>query len=208
MDYPTLIASKTTDGSIRRWVNHADLDSVAILEDAQALIFQTLRVREMRSVFSDLTMAIGDSSKALPAGFLDPIRLVDKTNNLRLRLKTEEWIEDRRCYDSGILSSGTPFYFGIYGEALQFDLAYDAVATLRLVGYAAPAVLSVGAPTNFLTNRYPHVLRAACLARAYSFRNNDERAQAELQNLATFIAKTNMESDFTYRSLEVENEVA
>ena len=77
-----------------------------------------------------------------------------------------------------------------------------------LVGYMAPLALSNANKTSFLTTRYPHVLRAACLARAYSYRNNDERAAAELQNLAAFIAKTNMESDFSYRGLEVENEVA
>lgn len=208
MDFPTLIADKTTDGSIRRWVNHADLDAVAVLEDAQALIFQTLRVREMRTVFTDLTMAIGNSSKALPDGFLDPIRLSDKTNNLRMRLRTETWIEDRREYDSSAaLLTGTPRNFAIYGEALQFELAYDAAATLHLVAFAAPAVLSLTNTTNFLTKRYPHLLRAACTARAYAFRNNDERAGAEMQNLAAFITATNMESDLTYRGVEIENEV-
>src|SRR5436190_430079 len=132
MDFTSLTADKSTSGSIRRWVNHADVDADAVLEDAQALIFQTLRVREMRTVFPDLTMAIADSSKALPAGFLDPIRLVDKTNNIRLHLKTEEWLEDRRSYDAGSLATGTPGFFAIYGEAFQFDQAYDAAATLRL----------------------------------------------------------------------------
>src|SRR5438067_13554988 len=99
MDFTSLTADKTTSGAIRRWVNHADVDADAVLEDAQALIFQTLRVREMRTVFADLAMAIGESAKALPAGFLDPIRLTDKTNNVRLRLRGEDWMEDRRRYD-------------------------------------------------------------------------------------------------------------
>src|SRR4051812_246682 len=106
MDFTSLTADKSTSGSIRRWVNHADVDADAVLEDAQALIFQTLRVREMRTVFTDLALVIGDSSKALPAGFLDPIRLVDKTNNIKLRLRTEEWMEDFREYDSGNLATG------------------------------------------------------------------------------------------------------
>jgi hypothetical protein len=208
MDFTSLTADKTTSGSIRRWVNHADVDADAVLEDAQGLVFQTLRVREMRTVFADLAMLIGDSAKALPAGFLDPIRLTVKTNNIRLRLRGEEWMEDRRTYDNGSLTTGTPHDFAIYGEALQFDLAYEAAATLRLVGYKAPAFLSDAAKTNFLTARYPHILRAACLARAFAYRNSDERAASELQNLAAFIAKANAESDLTYRGLEPENEVA
>lgn len=208
MNFTSLTADKTTSGSIRRWVNHADVDSDAVLEDAQALIFQTLRVREMRSEFTPLTMVAGDSSKALPDGFLDPIALYDLTNSIKFSLRTEEWLGDKRPYDSGTLASGTPRNYAIFSEALQFDLSYDAAATLKLIGFKAPVVLSSGNPTNFLTTRYPHLLRAACLARAYSYRNSDERAASELQNLAAFIAKTNIESDLTYRGLAAEFEVA
>jgi hypothetical protein len=207
MNYTALIADKTTDGSIRRWVNHSDVDVVTVLEEAQALIFQSLRVREMRAVFNDLAMAIGDSSKALPSGFLDPIALIDKTNTLRLRLRTEEFLSRLRQYDSGAPVSGTPQNFAIYGEALQFDLAYDAAATLSLIGFATPTPLGPTNTTNFLTNRYPHLLAAACRAQAFAFRNNDERQQLELQKLAAYIAKTNAESDLSYRGLEVSNEV-
>jgi len=208
MDFTSLTADKNTSGSIRRWVNHADVDSDAVLEDAQALIFQTLRVREMRSEFTPLTLSAGDASKALPASFLDPIALHDLTNNLKLKMRNEEWLGDRRAYESGVLTSGTPRNYAIFEERLQFDLAYEAAAMLRLLGFRAPALLSLANPTNFLTARYPHILRAACLARAFSYRNSDERAASELQNLAAFIAKTNIESDLTYRGLEAENGIA
>jgi hypothetical protein len=208
MDFTSLTAAKTTSGSIRRWVNHTDVDSDAVLEDAQALIFQTLRVREMRSEFTPLALSIGNSSKALPAGFLDPIALYDLTNNLKLKLRIEEWIGDKREYDAAVLSSGTPRNYAIFEEALQFDLAYDAAATLKLIGFKSPTVLSLIAPTNFLTTRYPHILRSACLARAYNYRNSDERADKELSLLAAYIGKANAESDFTYRGLAAENEVA
>ena len=207
MDFTSLTADKSTSGSIRRWVNHADVDSDAVLEDAQALVCQTLRVREMRSEFTPLTLVAGDYSKALPAGFLDPIALYDLTNSIKLTLRAEEWLGDARAYQNGALASGTPRNVAIFSEALQFDVAYDAAATLKLLGFRAPTLLSLVSPTNFLTTRYPHILRAACLARAYSYRNNDERAAAELQNLAAFIAKTNIESDLTYRGLAATSEV-
>jgi hypothetical protein len=209
MDFTSLTAAKSVSGSIRRWVNHTDVDSDAVLEDAQALIFQTLRVREMRSEFTPIVMAIGASSSALPTGFLDPLGLWDLTNNVKLKLRTEEWIGDKRQYDSTpAITSGTPYNYAIFGEALQFDLAYDAAATLKLIGFKAPTVLSIGSPTNFLTTRFPHILRSACLGRAYNYRNNDERADKEFALLAAYIQKANAESDLTYRGLAAENEVA
>jgi hypothetical protein len=208
MDFTSLTADKTTSGSIRRWVNHADVDSEAVLEDAQALIFQTLRVREMRSEFTPLTLSAGDYSKALPAGFLDPVALYDQTNTIKLALRSEEWLCDRRAYENGALATGTPGNYAIFSEALQFDAAYAAGASLRLLGFRAPAVLSPANPTNFLTTRYPHILRAASLARAFSYRNSDERADKELTLLAAYIAKANAESDLTYRGLAATSEIA
>lgn len=209
MNYSSLTADKTTSGSIRRWVNHAEVDAEAILTEAQALIYSTLRIREMRSEFSALAMAVGDSSKALPSGFLDPIGLWDITNNIRLRLRLESDLQSRRQYDSGTLLSGTPYNFAIFGEALQFEYRYDVIASLKLIGFKTPAALADETnETNFLTDRYPHLLRTACMAQAYSFRNEDERQQIELTKLAVYIQKANAESDDAYRGLEVENGVA
>jgi hypothetical protein len=206
MDFTSLTADKSTSGSIRRWVNHAEVDSDAILEDAQALIFQTLRIREMRAE-STLALAAGNASKALPAGFLDPIALYDVTNNLKLRPRSEQWLGDARQYEGGTLIAGTPRNFTIFGEAFQFETAYDAAATLRLLSFNAPALLSGGNRTNFLTTRYPHILRAACLARAFAYRNNDERADKELTLLAAYIGKANAEADLTYRGVVAEFEI-
>lgn len=206
MNYASLVAGKETSGSIKRWINHSDLDSETILEEAQALIFQTLRIREMRSE-SDLSLIIGDRSKVLPSGFQDPIALFDITNNTRLRLRTEIDLQKRRYYESGTLVSGTPMNFAIFGEALQFEYRYDAAATLKLIFFKRPDALSADNVTNWLTDRYPHLLRSACMAQAFAFRNNDERQSAELAKLAAYIAKTNAESDNSYRGLEAENEV-
>jgi hypothetical protein len=207
MDFTSLTADKTTSGSIRRWVNHAEVDSEAILEDAQALIYQMLRIREMRTE-STLAVAAGDSSKALPAGFLDPIALHDVTNNARLSPRTEQWLGDARRYEGGTLVAGTPRNFAIFGEALQFEAAYEAAATLRLLSFNAPAVLSAANPVNVLTTRYPHILRSACLARAFAYRNSDERADKELTLLAAAIGKANAEADLSYRGVMAQFEVA
>jgi hypothetical protein len=200
-----LIADKATAGSIRSWINHSLLDVVQIVEEAEALLAQTLRVREMRASVT-LALGVGESLKALPAGFLDPISLRDVTNQITLRLRAEADLENLRRYDNAVLASGMPANYAIFDEALQFDLQYDAAASLRLVHYRRWTPLAV-ANTNFLTDRYPHLLRTACLAQAYAFRNNDTRAQLELQKLAPLIAKTNAESDLSYRGLVVHNEI-
>lgn len=205
MDYNSLVADKTTSGSIRGWVNHAELDAAFVLELAQGLIYQTLRVREMRAVFADLSPGAGDGAIALPSGFLDPIALTDKTNDLRLRLRTPEWMEAQRQYDAATLLTGTPRNYAIFGEALQFEVAYASAATLRLVGYRKPDPLSGASPTNFLTGRFPQLLHSACLVYAFKYRNNDERMQAELATLTALIGRTNAESDLSYRGLETDN---
>lgn len=202
MTYATLSAAKTEAGSIKRWMNHSELDVDTILEEAQALIFQTLRVREMRTQFANLSMADGDSYKALPTGFLDPIHLKDITNNVDLNLRDETALQELRVYDSGTLTTSAVAYdYAIFDEKLQFEIEYDTAATLVMIGYKAPTFVSSGNSSNFLCTRYPHILRVACMAQAADFMNNVEREGRYLQKLAALIQKTNEESDMTYRGL-------
>jgi hypothetical protein len=205
VNYATLIADKATAGSIRSWINHSLLDVVQIVEEAEALLAQTLRVREMRAS-TVLALAAGDSFEPLPAGFLDPIALRDVTNQVTLRQRTESDLESLRRYDNAVLAAGTPANYAIFDEALQFETQYEAAASLRLVYFRRWPPLAA-ANTNFLTDRYPHLLRTACLAQAHAFRNNDTRAQLELTKLASLIQRTNAESDLSYRGLVIENSV-
>lgn len=203
MTYSSLSGAKTAAGSIRRWLNYAELDVDQIIEEAQALIFQTLRVREMRTEFSDITLAAGESSVALPAGFLDPIALKDKTNNIDLDLVSEDEMVRKRAYDTDgeLITASAAYYYAIFQERLQFEIEYDTAATLTLIGYKAPTFVSSSNETNFLVNRYPHLMRVACMAQAADFMNNTEREQRYLAKLAAMIQQTNLESDMTYRGV-------
>jgi hypothetical protein len=205
MSYSTLIAAKTTAGSIKRWVNYSELDAEQIVLEAQALLYQTLRVREMRTEFSDLSLADGDSYKALPTDFLDPIALKDITNNIDLRLVPEPDLIRSRVYETAVLIDGTPQRYAIFGEKLQFECTYESAATLKLVGYKTPTVLATTSnETNFLTSRYPHLLRVACVTQAYDFMSNMAKYQSNLTLLSALIEKTNAESDLSYRGAEFE----
>lgn len=206
MNYTTLIADKDTAGSIKSWVNHSLLDVVQIVEEAEALIAQTLRAQEMTDV-ATFSMVDGDSTKALPTGFLDPIHLRDITNEITLKNRDVAGIEDRRRYDAGVLADGTPRNFAVYGNLFQFDCEYDAAATLRLVYFKKWTALA-SATTNFLTDRYPHLLRVACTAKAWEFRGNDAMETKELTKLAAIIAKTNAEQDLLLRGYVPDNEIA
>lgn len=199
MNYTTLIAAKTTAGSIKSWVNYSRLDVAQIVEEAQDLIFQTLRVREMRTVGA-LSMSGGDSSVAVPADFLDPIKLTDKTNNVDLKLQSESMLENFRAYSGGVLTSGTPARYSIWSEAFQFEFKYSGAASLSLVYFKKPALLvATTGETNFLTDRYPHLLRTACVALAHDFMDNAAEYDKAVARLSGLIQKANEESDLATR---------
>lgn len=100
MTYTSLVASKGTAGSIMNWVDYSKLDVETVVDEAQSLIFQTLRVREMRTEWT-FSMAIGQSEAALPSRFLDPIgRLQDLTNSMRYTHLTESEVMRLRTYDT------------------------------------------------------------------------------------------------------------
>lgn len=207
MTFSTLVASKDTAGSIKSWTNYSKLDVEQILDEAQALIFETLRVREMRALDTSLTVSVGDYEKALPARFLDPIRLTS-TNNRFYAFKTPSVLEAMRVYDDdGALVEGDPTLFAIFDEKLQFDAKFSEATTLRLLCFKWPARLGSGNQTNFLTDRYPHVLRTACLAKAYEFMKNEAMEQKELQKLVALIEDVHAKDDLSYRGLELENSV-
>lgn len=207
MTYTTLSGAKTAPGSIMRWVNYSQLDIATIIEEAQALIFQTLRVRQMRTVFPDIAVVAGDSETPLPDGFLDPLALTDKTNNVKFSLYPEENIEGWRFYDGGALVRTIPTRYGIYDEKLQFECAYESAATLKLVGYKAPAFISQANDSNFLVARYPHLMRVACLAQAYDFMSNKSKRDDNLSMLVSLIERTNAESDLSYRGVNLEVQI-
>lgn len=102
MSYTSLLADKGTPGSAKNWIGYSKIDVVTALEEAQSLIFTSLRVREMRSewVFG---MAVGHSAIALPDRFLDPMgKIRDVTNNLRLSHRDAPVLQDMRVYDSTV----------------------------------------------------------------------------------------------------------
>jgi hypothetical protein len=204
MDYTSLVASKTTPGSIASWANYGLAPASDVLGDAQTLLYTLLRTREMMSDPTVLTIAQDGSSALLPAGFLDPIDLRDAFG---VELKNRDWstLAKRRIIQpDGTLAYGTPRSFAILNKTLHIDCRVQAATNLQFVFYQQPALLSNANPTNFLTDRYPFLLRAACLAAAADFRKHTEDYQRQVQKLGTLIDPINKENDLYLRSVQMD----
>ena len=295
MTYTTLTDDKSTTGSLKAWVNYSKLDAATVLDEAQALLYMTLRTREMLTQFT-FSMGANASQVSLPSRFLDPVgRIRSVTSNRPIRHKTANFIQDARSYaeSSGSLGSspftttdgsqsvsvsftghgftqgsvftvasavavngitpngafpitsitdsdnfvidtsvlgetatasgsgggssatytcdnlttGSANWFGIWDEAIHFDLAFSSQEQCRLQYYQSLALLSSSNTTNFLTDRYPQLLRTACLVQAADFMRDDDEYQKGLQRLTAFIANVNVENEGYLRGMELDPEI-
>jgi len=111
------------------------------------------------------------------------------------------------AYTADNLVQGTPLYWGIWSvqsggtiaEALFFDVAFAQSATCNLQYFQSLPILSAANPTNFLTNRYPHLLRKAATAQAWDFLRNEAEYQKDVAALTALVEQVNAESDLVYR---------
>lgn len=288
MSYTSLIADKNTSGSIKRWINWAVVDVEAVVEEAQALIYQIMRVREMRDE-TDLPMLEGDAEVALPSNFLDPIYLyaVDALGNkFRVDHHTEEENSRRRVTQSisetvtitiaspavvslaahGLkegdpvrfettgtlptgITTGTIYYvisaglaadsfrisatrggtavntsvsqagvhtlkattlvedvpdsWAIVGEKIKFSRKWAFPVTIKLIFFKKPDLLSESNTTNFLTNRYPHILRTACLAAAWDFKGDEAESERQKGKLGELILNAAGMDELAFRGVDL-----
>lgn len=188
MDYATLVAPKTTLGSIASWVNYSDakLPVASILSEAQQFIFQRLRVNEMKEI-QTLALTAGAASVAIPSRLLSVLNLQDQ-HMVRLRPRDIKSLIDRRSYDDNgaVIQADAPLFYSKTGTTLEFDMAPDANINLTLTGFFSPYLLGDGTggtvTTNFLTSKYPTLLRYACLMFVADYLNDDEKYQRYTKN--------------------------
>jgi hypothetical protein len=100
------------------------------------------------------------------------------------------------------LVQGMPVYWGVWDETIFFDVAFAQQTNCALQYFKALPVLSAANPTNFLTNRYPHLLRKACTAQAWDFMRKADEYQKDVAALAALVEQTNAEADFLFRGAE------
>lgn len=201
IDWTTLTAAKTTDGSIADWVNRSDLPTTNILLEAEAKIYEKLRVREMQTR-GTLTFAASTQTASLPTGFLDPISFRPYEYSTPLPFVDEDGLQEYRD-ENGTLTGGTPSRWTIVGDTAYVDVLPTAAMVGTLLYYKTPTALSASNTTNFLTSRYPSLLRHACLFVAYQHMKDTEQATVSFQLMSEAVAAANQTNELWRRTQTV-----
>lgn len=194
--FTILTGPKTTQGSIRDWINYSPIPSDLILDEAQQSIFRRLRAREMRTS-ATFTVNSGLSTSTIDADFLKMEYLYDVTNGCQIKMVDEATIMGLTGFEtpSGNPPTGPASFVAIIGETLQFDTIMDQNTVFRMIFYKQPAVLSLSNETNFLTRKYPSLLRYACLMHAADYRKDLQEFQKWTTKFDMEIQNANREAD-------------
>jgi hypothetical protein len=291
MSYNTLVAPKGTTGSLLNWIAYTKVDVDTVLAESQALLYQILRVREMRSEYT-FSMAVGQANAALPARYLDPIGGVyDTTNAIGYDQSDQGSVMRARNYDtspSGIfgpnpftttlnsalvavhevghglnqdavitiangpivnglsmtggfpivsvtgpddfvvdtqsdtgasasgsgggsgvtwtannLISSIPTGWAVWDEQIKFDVAFDQPAVCKLLFFRQPKLLATDNQSNFVTARYPNLIRVSCLAAAAQYMRDDGEFTKNVQLLTSLIGSIAAADDLSYRGANI-----
>lgn len=172
MDYSTLIAATTAAGSIANWVmsTAAQAEAPTIIQEAESYIYRRLRHYLMITTTSG-TMTASATALAAPSDFLeDKAFYFTGTAYSKLTRKPLQEVLGRYSYDgTGARVPAKPQIYSDAGTSIQFDSpAYEAYP-FTLWYYQQPPALSTATATNFITSRYPRLMRAACMTQACEF---------------------------------------
>lgn len=204
MDYSTLTGAKTTTGSIAYWLNYSRIDADGILDEAESWIYSRLRVREMRAT-ADVTITAAQAYAPLPTGFRDPIHFCIPGYVERIVIKDEETFRSELGWDnSADLPDGPPQRYAIFDEQLNFDHDPDQAYTGKMIYFKTPTALSSSNTTNFLTSKYPTLLRRVCLMFGAEARKEYDLMDRNEIKALEMIEEIKRESDLSYRGLELD----
>ena len=199
INWTTLTGIKTVSGSIANWVNKTDLPTTNILLEAEAWLYQFLRVREM---ITDTLFTFDNNaaSEALPSAFLDPIQYVPWEWGDELPFVGPERFRPSRT-SAGVIEDGSPSCWTIIGSTAHIDATIDDTDNFsgQLLHYAQPTALSASNETNFLTTRYPALLRKACMKAAYEHMKDSARAQEYMAYAMADIREANATNEMWRR---------
>lgn len=105
------------------------------------------------------------------------------------------------------LNFGSPIYFGIWNERINFDQSFFQQSVCRMQFYQSLPLLSSTNQTNFLTNRYPKLLRIACMVAAAEFMKDDTEYQKWLARLQSAVEAVSVENDMQYRGTDLSPDI-
>lgn len=104
-------------------------------------------------------------------------------------------------YTANKLITGTPSRFSVWDEKVKFDSAFDTLSTCQMIYFRSPKLLSASNESNWVTSRYPKLLRAAINAAAADFMKDDTEYTKALQALQALVERTGVEGDLMYRGM-------
>lgn len=105
-------------------------------------------------------------------------------------------------YAANRLVSGWATRWSIYDEKLKLDSALDTAAQFKLLYFRSPLPLSATNLSNWLTDRYPTLMREACMAMAANYMKDNTEYQKHLGALQALIGAAAAADDLTYRGAE------
>jgi len=202
MDYTTLVGSELVVGSIKYWINWSRIDADGILDEAEKWIYSKLRVMEMLAR-ADVAIAANIPYVPFPAGYLDPIHL-----GIPGHIPTIIYVDPSRFQaglgwdQTAVLPVAPPTRWANMDRQINFNHRPDQAYTAKMAFYRRPDALSSDNPTNFLTDRYPTLLRRVCLMFAAEARKEfDVMDRAEIKAMA-MVDDIKVEGDLGLRGME------
>lgn len=195
MDYTTLVSSRSTDGSIKQFANKDDIPSAVILGEAEQFIYRRLRVRQMMAVATG-TVTASATAVALPSRFIKPVAFwFTGTSARQLGHRPIVTVENWSYDGSGVVQASQPRNYGEDADNVVFDCMTDAAYPYRFRHYAGLAPLSGSNTTNFITDRAPRLVRAACLWAANDYLKNQAEREYWAKVALSEIEELNIESE-------------
>lgn len=199
-DFATLTASKTTPGSIAFWSQHASIDAVGTLIQAQAWIYERLRAREMRAS-TTVSVAAGAYVAPLPVAvdppvnsFLVPVAMTWRGDSDQMDYVHENMLGRFINQGDTAPQAGRPQRYAIFDEQFQFDVSLSENLVADLIFYKRlPDLNATTYKTNFVTVRFPLLLRRICTALGYEDRKRDATQMYQLAEQS--VAEANIAED-------------
>ena len=173
-DYNTLVAAKSTAGSIKNFSNNSSLPVSVIVAETEAWIYRRLRTPEMLTSTTG-TITTSATNVAVPARLVQPRHLlITGTDVGKITAKSFEVVRDAWTYDgSGVRGAGKPTIYYCDFTSLWFDQMANKAYPINLLYYQQLAPLAATNSTNVLTDKYPTLLRYELQAMAASWMKDD-----------------------------------
>lgn len=205
ISYSTLVAAKTTVGSIAYMLNFDRVDSAGIVNKAEKFIYRKIRVREMLVIGDPLTIALDANTADLPARFLDPVHLGIPGFIHTLTMRDTESFRGALAFDQDAeLPTAMPTELTVDGTLVHFNTNADQAYTGRFTYFRRPAPLSGSNETNWATDRYPDLFERTCLMYALEERKEWQERNTVMGLIEKDLDEIKRENDLWMRGMSLD----